>query len=383
MAMPKPTSPVAKKSVTVDARTLRRAMKPVASVVERRNTIPILSAAMLSYGGGNTLNIRATDLDIEASTDIDVIDGEGEWSICIDAKIITDIARAAGVANIEIEVRPQGERSTVTTGDGSAVYEVYTQKSDDYPHLNADRGDVIETFSNGSLAAMLNKVAWSISTEETRYYLNGVCWQRNEAGCRLIATDGHRMALCRYSAEPSDQPLNIIVPRKTVSVISRHMPNADISVFQTTKTGVVEFYASGLSIKSKLIDGTFPDIDRVIPRADNIKRTFALKRAEVAAAMAQVRAIGGTSNGALTFKSLEGGMSIERRNVDFGNVRVAISTKWAEPDAKPFAFNGRYFSEILDRCGNEVSLRMIDPNSPFLIGDNDETMTRVIMPMRV
>lgn len=363
--------------VTIEGRTLSQAMRPVTAVIKRRNTIPILGHVRLTLDADG-LSITVTDLDIEATASIDVIDGTGEWSTCIEASALAGIARAAGVAPITI--RPQADSAVITVED--ATYEVQTLPPSDFPEMTGSkRGKLIETFTNGMLASTLDKVRWCISTEETRYYLNGVAWQSRPDGCRFVATDGHRMALCHYSSEAREQSSRII-PRKTVGIISKHLAGKDVAIFATDKETAIEIAAPGLTIRAKLIDGTFPDVDRVIPREDALKHDFVFKRAEIISAIEKVAATGGHPGMAIRFQPNDDRVVIERKSPDFGNATVKTSTKWPSDTASPFAFNGRYAKEIVASCHGDITLRMSDSGSPFTFKDEDETMTRVLMPMR-
>lgn len=362
--------------VTIEGRTLKQAMRLVTAVIERRNTIPILSHARLTLDADG-LKITGTDLDIEATATIDVIDGAGGWSACLPANVLASIARVSGIALVRIE--PNG----VITIDGDvATYEVQTLPASDFPELAGKRVKLIEMFTNGMLAETLDKVSWCISTEETRYYLNGVCWQSGPNGLRFVATDGHRMAICRYSTA-EDEASERIIPRKTVGILSKHFAGKDVAIFATQKDTVIEIAAPGMTVRTKLIDATFPNIDRVIPREDALKYAFVFRRDEIIPAIDKAIAIGGEAGRAVVFLNDADRVAIARTSPDFGSAKVMTAAAWPNNSAEKFAFNSRYIREIMSACQGEVTLRMSDSSSPFAIKDADETMTRVLMPMRV
>lgn len=366
--------------VTIEGRALKQAMRLVTAVIERRNSIPILSHVRLSLDTDG-LKITGTDLDIEATATIDVIDGAGEWSACLPANVLASIARVSGIAPVQIE--PNG---VITIDGDAATYELQTLPVSDFPDLSGTRGKLIETFTNGMLAEALDKVSWCISTEETRYYLNGVCWEARPDGRRFVATDGHRLALCRYSKDETE-PFSRIIPRKTVVILSKHFAGKDVAIFATDKDTVIEIAAPGMTVRTKLIDGTYPNVDRVIPREDELKHAFIFKREEIITAVDKAQAIDRSGSGcAVRFFNDNDRVAIERKRPDFGSAKVATSVAWPNgkserPDA--FAFNGRYIREIANACQGDITLCMIDSGSPFAITDADETMTRVLMPMRV
>lgn len=362
--------------VTIEGRALKQALKPVVAVIERRNNIPILSHVRLSLDTDG-LKITGTDLDIEATATIDVIDGAGEWSACLPANVLASIARVSGIAPVRIE--PNG---VITIDGDAATYELHTLPASDFPDLSGTRGKLIETFTNGMLAATLDKVSWCISTEETRYYLNGVCWEARPDGRRFVATDGRRLALCRYSKDEMET-FSRIIPRKAAGLVTRYLAGKDVKVFATSEDHVIDFVSPTVTLRTKLIDGTFPDVDRVIPRENALKYDFVFRRDEIIPAIDKAIAIGGEADPAIVFLNDADRVAIKRKSPDFGNAKVMTAAAWPNNSADKFAFNGRYIREIMSVCQGEVTLRMIDSGSPFTINDADETMTRVLMPMRV
>lgn len=372
--------------VTVEGTALKQAMKIVSAIVERRNTIPILGHAKLSHSETG-LRISGTDLDVEISADIDVIDGAGgEWSICISAPVLAGIARVAGPMNVKID-RAADDKATITLGDGAAFYEVAAMADNDYPAIGGERGALIEAFTNGMFTAMLDKVDWCVSTEETRYYLNGVCWHITDKDRRFVATDGHRMAICRYAKEGGEAATRII-PRKTVKILSDHFAGKDVKLFSVDQPGRLDIVSPGLTIRTKLIDGTYPDYQRVLPQADKQAFTFDLKRGEIVAAIDRATALGGDRERAIRIYNSGGRVAIDQRSPDFGTATVKTSAAWpmdragsAEPPS--FGFKGRYLREVASMCQGTIRMLMVDQGSPFSIHDEDDTMTRVLMPMRV
>lgn len=372
--------------VTIEGLALRQAMKIISAIVERRNTIPILGHAKLSHSAAG-LRISGTDLDMEISADVDVIDGAGgEWSICISASILAGIARVAGPMNVRIE-RTADETAKITLGDGAAFYEIAAMSATDYPAIAGERGALIEAFTNGMFTAMLGKVDWCVSTEETRYYLNGVCWHITEKDRRFVATDGHRMAICRYTKEGGEAATRII-PRKTVKILSDHFAGKDVKLFAVNQPWRLDIVSPGLTIRTKLIDGIYPDYQRVLPQADKQAFTFDLKRGEIVAAIDRATALGGDRERAIRLYNAEGRVALNQRSPDFGTATVTTSAAWptdhaGTAEAPSFGFKGRYLREVASMCQGAISMRMVDQGSPFSIHDEDDTMTRVLMPMRV
>ncbi len=363
--------------VTFEARSVRQAMRPILAVVERRNTIPILSCARITIDNDGA-KIIGTDLDMQITATVDVLEAKGKFSICLDARKLAEIATANGVGRMKIA--PLDGKAEISIDDDAASYIMPTLPVDDFPDMAGKRGVLIERFGNGSLAALMNKVKWCISTEDTRYYLNGVAWQFKRDGRRFVATDGHKLAACRYSGDAGDQP-DRIIPRKLVGIIAQHLKSADVSIYASPASHPrIDILSPGLTIRAKLIDGTFPDWSRVVP-GDN-KYAISLQRGEIMAAIDQATAIGSQRVRAVRFAPNDGRMFVEHKSAEYGAARVRTSVSWPE-GAPDFGFNHQYFRIVAANCDNEIEVRMTNSAAPFTFHDSDETMTRVLMPMRV
>lgn len=364
--------------VTVEAREIRQAMRVVCAVVERRNTIPILSHVLLTHDA-NGLHITGTDLDIEIEATVGVIEGKGKWQIAVDAKRLANIAAVGGV--MPMKIVPGEDNKAAITLDEAASYLVNTLPADDFPIMQGERADVIETFSNGSLAALFNKVKWCISTEETRYYLNGIAWQFRKDGSRFVATDGHKLAACRYATAPTATAVDMIIPRKLVGIITTHLKNADVKIFAIKDSVTrLDIVSPGISIRSKLIDGKFPDWSRVVPA--KVEHSFKINRGEIITAVQQAIAIGSDRVRGIRFAPDKGRAVIEHKAVDFGSASIKTSVEWSK-GMGAFGFNHSYFLTVASNCQGDFEIGGACPASPFVFKDSDETMTRVMMPMRV
>jgi len=373
--------------VTVEGRTLRHAMKLVSAAIERRTAYPILSSALVKLDK-HGLHITGTNLDVEITAHIDVIDGGGNWSLCIDASTLEGVGRVSGVMPVTIEkVKGDTVDVHITLGDGGAFYRLPDAiNPDDFPTLKGERAGRIEHFTNGMLPALFGKIAWAVSNEETRYYLNGVCWQIGPEGRRMVATDGHRLGMCRYSPDTDSEAASRIIPRQTVDIITAHLSGIDVAAHATTDPLVIEFVTPSAVIRTKLIDGTFPDVNRVIPKADALTFRLDLKKQEIITAIDQAMIMGRSDRRfdgrAIRFFEQDGRVALERKSVDFGTARITTSSKWSK-GAKDFGFNAAYLRQIIAPCQGDVTLGAADAGSPFMVTDEDESVTRVLMPMRV
>lgn len=389
--------PVVAQFATVEGRALAAALKPLLFVVERRGSYPILSMVKLRLDGVR-LQVTGTDLDIEIATELDVSDCSGEWDLCVDARVVAGIARVAGPMLVRLEKveaiagkskdgTPTSETQLhVTLDNGAAVYRLgNVLGADAFPTLPGERGELIERFGNGMLPEALGKVERVISKEETRYYLNGVNWMIGPNGRWFAATDGHRLLKLDYSSDSGSG--NRIIPRKTVELLTRFFVGADVSVFALLGDGKIDIEAAGFRIRSKLIEGTFPDITRVIPKSDDVKCHLARPRAELEHALSRLMMLPhsrfGFAGRAVRFHPEAGSVAVSMKDQgDFGEATALVGGAWPEGMTE-FGVNSRYLRDLLLTCSGEVTFGIKDAGAPILVSDGDPAMTRVIMPMRV
>lgn len=365
--------------VTIEGRALKQAMRIANAVIERRNTIPILSHVKITLTSDG-LEIIGTDLDIFITQRLDVIDGSGEWSICIRAELLNSIAIAAGVASIKIE---PDDVAKITIGEADAFYELQTLPASDFPEPSGSRGDLIDTFSNGLLAEALGNVFHAISTEETRYYLNGVCWDIREEESRFVATDGHRLALCKHVNE-SAKPAVRIIPRKAAKFIIRHLAGSSVKIFAASDNTQIEIVTPFATLRTKLIDGTYPNYDRVIPDAKKAEFKFQFKKEELITALNYVGAVTKSNDyRVVKFCNDNGRISLQRRSPDFGTAKASTQCDWPEGEAPDFGVNIRYVKQLAGTCLDNLTFHIENAGSPILVTDANEDMLRVLMPMRI
>lgn len=380
--------------VSVEAKTLASTLKLANAIIEIRNTIPVLNDVRLTYSSKG-LTVEATDLDLHATMNVDEIDGAGTWSLCVPARFLAAVTSAAGTGSIRIEPE-QAEAINEKTGAtsvrysasiyvGDAVYTIDACDAGDFPTILGDRAGMIERFTNGHFAAALKKVSCCISTEETRYYLNGVNWAATDSGKRMAATDGHRLALCRYAADEDGSRFSYIIPRKTVGVISQFLASSDIEIFAVGKGNqivdtLLDFKAPGVTLRSKLIDGTFPDIERVMPKES--PHQVEIRAEEMLSAIRQATAIGGWRGSAIRLHGVDGKLNVEVRNIELGMAKVATSSLWPEGLGE-IGVNSRYMADMVKRCQGSITLKIMNNGNPISLADQDADMTRLLMPMRV
>jgi DNA polymerase-3 subunit beta len=296
-----------------------------------------------------------------------------------------------------VRIEAGQDRAQIDVADGDATYEVQGYPSSDYPELSSGAWTPVENFTNGRLASILDRVSTCISTEETRYYLNGVNWSIDTFGRCMTATDGHRLASARYDTDGDDKPMSVIIHYGAVKVLRKLAKGQDVGVNRSTdERHHLEFWIGSTRLVTKTIDGTFPDWRRAVTKETphaidfdaNLLRT-ALERVTMMASESD-RAV-------RIYRGEDGKAALSIKNADSGEGHAKAFATWPNVPADPkesaerhrpptyssFGFNASYLKAALGNNHGRFILRFADSNSPFIVDDGDEEMTRVLMPMRV
>lgn len=340
---------------------LTRLLTAVTKVVETRNNIPILGNVLLSVEDGQ-FSARATDLGIEVSTSIPVLDAL-PGSTTVNAKLLSDIAKRAG-SDVSLEL----DGDTLTVKSGRSRFRLATLPVDDFPSFAAGGFDVE---FDVDLAALVAPTQFAISTEETRYYLNGVYFHTAEGRLAAVATDGHRLS--RHYGDPRDHFEGVILPRKLVSILPKGTVRMSLS---STK---VRIATDDTTITSKLIDGTFPDYQRVIPTGND--KIVLTDRKALATAVERVSTVATERGRAVKLEIAPGQIALSVR----GDAEATDAVE-ADYSGEPIeiGFNADYISELLaNLTGDTVRIALNDGGSPTLFTGCDENLLTVCMPMRV
>jgi DNA polymerase-3 subunit beta len=368
---------------TIDKPGLAKALAHVASVVERRNTIPILSNVLLS-ADANALELTATDLDIEL-VEMVACSTEGDGAITVPAHMFYDIVRKLPEGDIELTRDAEQERLVITSGP--AQFSLQTLPADDFPALSVEDLGHAFKLSAPDLKRLLEKTRFAISTEETRYYLNGIYLHEVEEDgkptLRAVATDGHRLAQLDLPLPSGAKGMpGVIVPRKTVLELSKLVEDEDGEVSIELSESKIRVSAGRVVLTSKLIDGTFPDYERVIPQGND-------KRLEVdndtfAQAVDRVSTLSSDKGRAVKLALDKGKLTLSVNNPESGSATEELPVEYGH-DPLEIGFNARYLLDISGQLeGDTAEFYLADPGSPTMVRDaKDPSALYVLMPMRV
>jgi DNA polymerase III subunit beta len=370
--------------VTLERAALLKSLGHVHRVVERRTTIPILSNVLIRAENGG-LRLQATDLDLEV-VETSAADVGEPGSTTVPAHTFYDIVRKLPDGS-QVVLEQTGEAGTMVIRSGRSRFTLQTLTEADFPDLATGDMPVRFELSAAELKRLIEKTQFAISTEETRYYLNGIFLHtldvEGASMLRAVATDGHRLARVEMPAPAgADGMPGVIVPRKTVSEVQRLFedPNGAVSIeLSATK---IRFSMGDVVLTSKLIDGTFPDYSRVIPQHNEKRLTVA--KADFVSAVDRVSTISSERGRAVKLAVQEGKLTLSVTNPDSGSATEEIEVTY-EADPLDIGFNSRYLLDIAAQIDTETALlKLNDPGSPTLIQDKEgASALYVLMPMRV
>ena len=370
--------------VTVERSELLKSLGHVHRVVERRNTIPILANVLIRAEGAN-LALKATDLDLEV---IETIAAEASpgGATTVPAHMIYEIVRKLPEGT-QVVLEASGDRAVLAIRAGRSRFTLQTLPESDFPDLAA--GEMSHSFklAAADLKRLIDKTQFAISTEETRYYLNGIYFHAAGAApaptLRAVATDGHRLAqLDLPLPEGAGGMPGIIVPRKTVGEVQRLIEDGSGEVLVELSQGKIRFTLGSVVLTSKLIDGTFPDYARVIPVGND--KDLVVDKKEFEQAVDRVSTVSSERGRAVKLSLTNGKLVLSVTNPDSGSAAEEVEVEYGS-EPLDIGFNSRYLLDIAAQIeGESALLKLADPGSPTLIQDRDaKGALYVLMPMRV
>lgn len=370
--------------LTIDRAALLKALGHVQSVVERRTTIPILSNVKLEADSGE-LRLKATDMDLEVMDGV-TAEVQGEGAVTAPAHTLHDIVRRLpDGASVDLESVDGGERLALRCD--RSRFTLACLPVEDFPLMSGGELPYRFRLQADALRGLIDRTRFAISTEETRYYLNGIylhtCTRDGVDVLRAVATDGHRLASVDVPQPTGAAGMpGIIVPRKTVAEVRAILEDADAEVEIALSDSKVRFAAGRAVLTSKLIDGTFPDYGRVIPLHNDKQLDVECK--PFAAAVDRVSAISSDRTRAVKLKVADGVLVLTATSQDHGSATEEIEVQYAG-EGMEIGFNSRYLLDIAQQIrGESVRLLMADSGAPTIIQElGDASALYVLMPMRV
>ncbi|MEO1045401.1 MAG: DNA polymerase III subunit beta [Pseudomonadota bacterium] len=369
---------------TLERGTLLKSLSHVQSVVERRNTIPILSNVLIEAAADGSVRFMATDLDLQVVETAQASEVETPGAITVSAHTLFEIVRKL----------PDGSQISLDAADGKLAvkssrsrFNLPTLPRDDFPIIA--EGELPTSFElpAAELIALIDKTSFAISTEETRYYLNGIFLHVADEDAPVLkaaATDGHRLA--RYTLtrpDGAEKMPDVIIPRKCVAELKKLLDeNSDSNVMVDLSASKVRFTLKSTILTSKLIDGTFPDYNRVIPTGND--KLLKLDPQSFRESVDRVATIAQEKTRAVKMALDSDKVTLSVTSPDNGTAAEELSASYGSETVE-IGFNAKYLTDILSQIeGDSVDLHLADASAPTLIKEHDKAPALyVLMPMRV
>jgi DNA polymerase III subunit beta len=355
------------------------ALQAVSGIVERRHTLPILANVLIRKTGAQ-VEFTTSDLEIQVRTTAELDGDAGNFSTSVGARKLIDILRSLPADQV---VSLSANQNKLTLQGGKSRFTLQTLPAEDFP-LVQEAADFGPSFSvpQKTLKGLIGQVHFAMAVHDIRYYLNGILFVAEGKQLTLVATDGHRLALASATLDVEMPRQEVILPRKTVLELQRLLKDEDTAIEMRFAGNQAKFSFSGMEFVTKLVEGKFPDYNRVIPR--NHKNSVTLGRATLLASL-QRAAI-------LTSEKFKG----VRVNIEPGTLRIASSNAEQEEakeelevdyggDTIEIGFNVTYLVDALANMSQEmVKVELQDANSSALLTiPDDNGFKYVVMPMRI
>lgn len=380
--MPTPT-PSSAISVSIQRSALIKALGRVQSVVERRGTIPILANVKLE-AQGEALQLTTTDMDIAVTDKVAATVSEA-GGITVPAQMLYDIVRKLPEGALELSKKADATKLSIRAGQSN--FALSTLAVEDFPMLA--EGELPHSFSlkTEDLKALFDKTRFAISLEETRYYLNGIYLHSAKSNgadvLRSVATDGHRLAQIEV-AQPSGASgmPGVIIPRKTVAEVRKMIEEGGQQVQVSLSDSKIKFVCGEAVLLSKLIDGNFPDYERVIPQGND--KVMEVETSTLSSAVDRVSVIASEKSRGVKFALKGGQLTLSASSAEHGTATEDVDVQYSADEFES-GFNARYLLEMLAQIeGDAVQFVLAESTSPALVRDTgDVGALYVIMPMRV
>lgn len=368
--------------LTIERAQLLKALAHTQSIVERRQTIPILSNVLID-AQNDTIFIRATDNEIETMEKIAAVVAE-PGAVTVPAHKLYDIVKRLP-DGVQVVMTASEDNAQLHITAGRAKFSLAVLPADGFPTMTQDGMPFNFTVSGADLLNLIGKTGFAVSVEETRYNLNGIYLHEKTGetpALTAVATDGHRLA-CAYTALPEGAAgiPGVIIPRKTIAEISKLVAEAGTDVNISLSANQIRFRLENIVLASRLIDGTYPEYEKVIPQAND--KVVEADAAVLSGVIERVSVVSEKSRG-IKLAVRENLLQVSATAVDEGSAEDEMDAVYTGPELD-IGFNYRYLLDILAQIkGSTVRLNLNDAVSPVIVRDTaDDKALYVLMPMRV
>ncbi len=359
--------------------TLLAPLQSVSGIVERRHTLPILSNVLLEKKG-DLLTLLATDIEIQITTSTEGATGDGDGAVTVGARKLQEILRSLS-DNSEVSLVLEDKRLQVRSG--KSRFSLQTLPANDFPRMTISEGDTRQfSISQKAFRQLIAKTQYGMAAQDVRYYLNGLLLLVEGKELRAVATDGHRLAYASVEIEADLPRQEMILPRKTVLELNRLLVDTDDALNITLAPNQIRFAFGSVVLVSKLIDGKFPDYERVVPAT--LKNHMTVARQTLMQAMSRAAILTNEKFRGVRVVLSENSLKLIAANAEQEEAQEEIEVNYSG-DPIDVGFNVGYLLDVLNNVhAEEIQWSFNDANSSALITlPGNERFKYVVMPMRI
>ncbi len=365
--------------LTINREALLKPLQLVAGVVERRQTLPVLSNVLLVVEG-DQLSLTGTDLEVELVGRVKLEQSAESGEITVPARKLMDICKSLP-EDCDIELKVDDQKVILRTG--RSRFTLSTLPANDFPNIEEEAGSFTFSIAQSRLRRLIDRTGFAMAQQDVRYYLNGMLLEVNNHMLRSVATDGHRLAMCSVDADISqDNKHQVIVPRKGILELARLLTEGDEAVNITVGGNHIRANTGDFTFTSKLVDGKFPDYERVLPRGGD--KIVIGDRQTLRQAFNRTAILSNEKYRGIRMMLNENTMKIMANNPEQEEAEEEVTVNYPG-DALEIGFNVSYLLDVLSVIsGDAVKLTLSDSNSSALIEETEGgDSVYVVMPMRL
>ncbi|MFT6429524.1 MAG: DNA polymerase-3 subunit beta [Halopseudomonas sp.] len=364
---------------TIQREALLKPLQLVAGVVERRQTLPVLSNVLLVVDG-NTLSLTGTDLEVELVGRIQLEEAAEAGEITVPARKLMDICKSLP-DDAALSFKLEDNKAVIKAG--RSRFTLATLPASDFPNVEEGPGSMSFSVNQNKLRRLIERTSFAMAQQDVRYYLNGMLLEINKGQLRAVATDGHRMAMCTLDADIDYQErYQLIVPRKGILELARLLGEADDLVSIVLGTHHIRATTGDFTFTSKLVDGKFPDYERVLPRGGD--KIVLADRQVLRNAFSRTAILSNEKYRGIRLMLSDSLLKIQANNPEQEEAEEDIAVDYTG-SALEIGFNVSYLLDVMNVLSNEqVKLILSDANSSALVQESEsDDSVYVVMPMRL
>ncbi len=364
---------------TIQREALLKPLQLVAGVVERRQTLPVLSNVLLVVDG-NTLSLTGTDLEVELVGRIQLEEAAEAGEITVPARKLMDICKSLP-DDVALTLKVEENKALIKAG--RSRFTLATLPATDFPNVEDGPGAMSFAIGQSKLRRLIERTSFAMAQQDVRYYLNGMLLEINRGQLRAVATDGHRMAMCTIDAGIDYQDrYQLIVPRKGILELARLLGEADDLVNIVLGTHHIRATTGDFTFTSKLVDGKFPDYERVLPRGGD--KTVLADRQTLRNAFSRTAILSNEKYRGIRLILSDGLLKIQANNPEQEEAEEDIAVEYSG-SALEIGFNVSYLLDVMSVLSNEqIRVILADANSSALVQESEtDDSVYVVMPMRL